>query len=62
MFNWIVNRPNRVIELQKYYQQPGPVFLKGSLRKPIIVAYSIMLSGTFLGALYGTVRMAQGKK
>ncbi|KAG2227237.1 hypothetical protein INT45_008481 [Circinella minor] len=60
----MINRPNRVIQQQRYFQAPSqtPLWLKGPRDK----VYAFVAFGTIgfalTGALYGTFKMAKGEK
>ncbi|KAI9252947.1 hypothetical protein BDA99DRAFT_563250 [Phascolomyces articulosus] len=60
----MINRPNRVLAHQRYFQAPSqtPLWLKGPRDK----IYAFVAFGTIgfavTGALYGTYKMAKGEK
>ncbi|RHZ47136.1 hypothetical protein Glove_590g12 [Diversispora epigaea] len=61
--SWLL-RQNRVIEKQRFFQATDePIWLRGGrARKPFLAIYFTTIGVGFLGALYGTVRLIQGKK
>nr|GAT46535.1 predicted protein [Mycena chlorophos] len=50
----IINRPNRVLELQKKYQaDPRPVFLRPAGAKQTLVVYGAIFATGMLSTVYG---------
>ncbi|CAG8467759.1 18247_t:CDS:2 [Acaulospora morrowiae] len=61
----MINRPNRVIEKQKFFQAHTnePLWLRGgSARKPFLFVYFAAIGFGTLGSLYGATKLARGTK
>lgn len=54
----LVNRPNRVIEHQRYFQAPSqtPLWLKGPRDKAYAIVVFTAIGVGLTGALYGTYK------
>ncbi|KAI8986939.1 hypothetical protein BDB01DRAFT_849106 [Pilobolus umbonatus] len=61
---FLLDRPNHVIEHQRYYQQRAnvPLFLRGPRDKLFVFGTLAVLGTGLCGALYGVTRMARGIK
>ncbi|KAI9274292.1 hypothetical protein BDA99DRAFT_497087 [Phascolomyces articulosus] len=60
----LVNRPNRIIEQQRFWQAPSNqlLYIRGP-RDKLFVYTTFLLIGTGLaGSLWGAVKMARGQK
>ncbi|KAL1926779.1 hypothetical protein VTP01DRAFT_5425 [Rhizomucor pusillus] len=60
----LVNRPNRVIEHQKFFQAPSNqlLFLRGPRDKLFVYSTFLVLGTGLVGSLWGAVKMARGDK
>ncbi|ORZ03651.1 hypothetical protein BCR43DRAFT_483729 [Syncephalastrum racemosum] len=60
----MLNRPNRVLEHQRYFQAPSqtPLWLKGPRDKAYAFVVFSTIGVALTGALWGTVKMARGEK
>ncbi|EIE90653.1 hypothetical protein RO3G_15364 [Rhizopus delemar RA 99-880] len=60
----LVNRPNNVLANQRYFQAPSNtlLFLRGPRDKVFVYSTAAVLGVGLVGALYGAVNMARGKK
>ncbi|KAJ7682107.1 hypothetical protein DFH06DRAFT_287490 [Mycena polygramma] len=54
LLDFIYNRPNRVLALQKQYQaDPRPIYLRPAGAKPTLMVYGTLFSLGMLSTLYG---------
>ncbi|KAJ7799469.1 hypothetical protein B0H13DRAFT_2390992 [Mycena leptocephala] len=54
LLNFIYNRPNRVLELQKQYQaDPRPIYLRPAGAKPTLMVYGAIFSLGMMSTVYG---------
>jgi hypothetical protein len=60
----IINRPNKVKALQQFYQAPSHklLYLRGPRDKAYMALFNLVVAVGTAGVLYGTVKMARGKK
>ncbi|KAI9483562.1 MAG: hypothetical protein EXX96DRAFT_146825 [Benjaminiella poitrasii] len=60
----LVNKPNRVLEKQRYFQQPSNklLFLRGPRDKFFVYTTFIILGTGLVGSLYGVTKLAKGVK
>ncbi|KAI9317493.1 hypothetical protein BX666DRAFT_2026771 [Dichotomocladium elegans] len=60
----LINRPNRIIEHQRYWQAPSNqlLFLRGPRDKLFVYTTFAVLGVGLLGSVWGTVKMARGQK
>ncbi|KAF1800858.1 hypothetical protein V8B55DRAFT_1532156 [Mucor lusitanicus] len=60
----LVNRPNRVLEQQRYFQQPSNklLFMRGPRDKLFVYGTFLVLGTGLVGGLWGAVKMARGVK
>ncbi|RUP46972.1 hypothetical protein BC936DRAFT_146317 [Jimgerdemannia flammicorona] len=60
----IINKPNRVPELQRHFQAPNkiPLYFKGPRDRFFLFTTVAIIATGLTGALYGAGKMALGKK
>ncbi|KAJ7865704.1 hypothetical protein B0H13DRAFT_2352890 [Mycena leptocephala] len=55
LLDFIYNRPNRVLELQKQYQaDPRPIYLRPAGAKPTLMVYGAIFSLGMMSTVYGS--------
>ncbi|CDS05571.1 hypothetical protein K492DRAFT_190751 [Lichtheimia hyalospora FSU 10163] len=60
----LVNRPNRIIQQQRFWQAPSNelLYIRGPRDKLFVYTTFLVLGTGLLGSLWGTVKMARGQK
>ncbi|ORX62957.1 hypothetical protein DM01DRAFT_1314663 [Hesseltinella vesiculosa] len=60
----LVNRPNRVLAQQRFFQAPSqtPLFLRGPRDKFFVGLTGLVLGVGLVGSLYGATRMVRDLK
>ncbi|KAI9489045.1 hypothetical protein BDB00DRAFT_876831 [Zychaea mexicana] len=60
----LVNRPNRILEQQRFWQAPSNqlLYIRGPRDKLFVYGTFLVLGTGLAGSLWGAIRMARGDK
>ncbi|KAJ7641402.1 hypothetical protein FB45DRAFT_900117 [Roridomyces roridus] len=61
LLDFVYNRPNRVLQLQKQYQaDPRPIYLRPAGAKATLMTYGVVFGAGMLSTTYGIVCLITG--
>ncbi|KIM76400.1 hypothetical protein PILCRDRAFT_826404 [Piloderma croceum F 1598] len=62
MLSWLVDRPNRMLEKQRYYQNSTkPLWRRSPRASLLLTPYYALFTVTMMGSVYGAYDLVFGK-